>query len=117
LIELENLETTEKLIEWFEWDNSGLVLIEGRHELLEYCKNQTLNSETDRNSTLDKIPPSPVLLLFVRNCIYPIALDILSRILKPGNILWIVIFYGKSFFYFCKFFFIWRNYSKEWYIK
>jgi hypothetical protein len=23
LVELENLETTEKLIEWFEWDNSG----------------------------------------------------------------------------------------------
>jgi hypothetical protein len=55
--------------------------------LLEYWKNQTLNGESDRNSTLDKIPSSPVLLVFVRNCIYPITLDILSRILKPGNIL------------------------------
>jgi hypothetical protein len=37
--------------------------------------------------------------------------------LKPGNILWIGIFYGKSFFYFCKIFLNWRNYSKERYIK
>jgi hypothetical protein len=55
--------------------------------LLEYRKNQTLNGETDRNSTLDKTPPSPVLLVFVKNCVYPVTLDILSGILKPGNIL------------------------------
>jgi hypothetical protein len=57
------------------------------HVLLEYWKNQTLNSETDRNSTLDKTPPSPVLHVFVKNHIYPVTLDILSRILKPKNIL------------------------------
>jgi hypothetical protein len=82
LIELEILETTEKLIEGFEWDNRGYVLIEDRHVHLEYWKNQTLNREADKNSNLDKSPSSPVLLVFVKNCIYPITLDILSGILK-----------------------------------
>jgi hypothetical protein len=74
LIDLENLETAKKLIEWC--DNSSYFLIEDRHVLLEYWKNQTLNSETDWNFALNKTPPSPLLLVFVKNHIYPVTLDI-----------------------------------------
>ncbi|KAH7827492.1 heterogeneous nuclear ribonucleoprotein L-like [Monocercomonoides exilis] len=90
LVEMDTLESAQKAVSYA---TSSQIEVQGQLYFLHFSKSQSINREPSYRRTLVEHHGEKILLATVHNPLYPITMDIVTAILKPFNVLRIVIFH------------------------
>ncbi|KAA6395887.1 MAG: putative Heterogeneous nuclear ribonucleoprotein L [Streblomastix strix] len=93
LAEMDSIENAQKA---FDYTGGNIVDIQGKQYYIQYSRSATINREPSYRRTLVEHKGERILLATVHNPLYPITIDIVSAILKPYNVLRVVIFHTNG---------------------
>ncbi|KAH7824016.1 uncharacterized protein MONOS_16806 [Monocercomonoides exilis] len=93
LAEMDSIDSAKKA---FEFTGGREVDVEGKKFFIQYSKSVSINREPSYRRTLVEHRGEKILLATVHNPLYPINMEIVTAILKPYNVLRIVIFHTNG---------------------
>jgi hnRNP-L/PTB/hephaestus splicing factor len=93
LVEMDNIESAKKATAYAA---NNLVDVSGKKFYIHYSKSASINREPSYRRTLVDHKGEKILLATVHNPLYPITMEIVSAILKPYNVLRVVIFHTNG---------------------